>query len=397
MTTNIKLRSKSNTTDALFTYTKSTSILTKAEVDDNFTNITAALVTLNTKVLSSLTEGSPSGTVNMLIYSGSTWASKQMTGDASITSSGAITVTKINSVAVSLVGALTTTGGSSSLTIALGGNTSITLPTSGTLLANALTSAYVFVGSAGGVATGVAITGVIALTNAGVTSYVAGSIGKDDINASAGIELTKLATLGATSYALRNTTGGVIEVSTTTAAELAFLAGATAATVVASKAVVCGTTKEIDTLTIGGLVIASNTIATLSSGNIILDPNGTGVISLAANLISSGITWTVTGSLGITTTDNIVIDTANNKTITIQSTTVGNKASITIGRSTDWIGYFGAPPVGLQTTLGRTAAATPGDSGAVWCNTKWTGGVGATEYSVADLVAILKLYGLLTS
>lgn len=50
------------------------------------------------------------------------------------------------------------------------GGSSVTLPASGTLLANALTSAYVFVGNGSNVATGVAISGDITIDNTGVTA-----------------------------------------------------------------------------------------------------------------------------------------------------------------------------------------------------------------------------------
>ncbi len=58
-----------------------------------------------------------------------------------------------------------------------------------------LTSAQILVGSAGNVPTAVAMSGVIAITNAGVTSIVDGSIVNADINASAAIDFSKLASL----------------------------------------------------------------------------------------------------------------------------------------------------------------------------------------------------------
>lgn len=62
-------------------------------------------------------------------------------------------------------------------------------------LPNTLTSAHIFVGNAGNVATDVAMTGDIAITNAGVTSIVAGAIVNADINAAADIAFSKLAAL----------------------------------------------------------------------------------------------------------------------------------------------------------------------------------------------------------
>lgn len=59
----------------------------------------------------------------------------------------------------------------------------------------ALPSAEILVGSAGNVPTAVAMTGDIAITNTGVTSIQAGAIVNADINASAAIAFSKLATL----------------------------------------------------------------------------------------------------------------------------------------------------------------------------------------------------------
>ncbi len=58
-----------------------------------------------------------------------------------------------------------------------------------------LTAAHIWVGNASNVATDVAMSGVIAITNAGVTSIVDGSIVNADINATAAIDFSKLAAL----------------------------------------------------------------------------------------------------------------------------------------------------------------------------------------------------------
>lgn len=59
----------------------------------------------------------------------------------------------------------------------------------------ALPSAQILVGSAGNVATAVAVTGDIAITNGGVTSIAAGAIVNADVNAAAAIAYSKLAAL----------------------------------------------------------------------------------------------------------------------------------------------------------------------------------------------------------
>lgn len=62
-------------------------------------------------------------------------------------------------------------------------------------LSSTLSNGNIFVGNASNVATGVAMSGVIAITNAGVTSIVDGSIINADINAAAAIAFSKLAAL----------------------------------------------------------------------------------------------------------------------------------------------------------------------------------------------------------
>lgn len=62
----------------------------------------------------------------------------------------------------------------------------------------ALTSGNILVGSAGNVATSVAMSGDIAITNTGVTSIQAGAIVNADINAAAAIAFSKLAALPST-------------------------------------------------------------------------------------------------------------------------------------------------------------------------------------------------------
>jgi len=71
-----------------------------------------------------------------------------------------------------------------------------------------LVSAHILVGSGGGVAADVAMTGAITITNAGVTSITAGTIVNADINAAAAIAFSKLATLASTNI-LVGSAGGV--------------------------------------------------------------------------------------------------------------------------------------------------------------------------------------------
>lgn len=81
-----------------------------------------------------------------------------VSGDATLANTGALTVGSIGGEAVSLSGALSTSG-ANALTLTTTGTTNVTLPTSGTLLGNHLSGGYLFVGNGSGVATGVAMSG----------------------------------------------------------------------------------------------------------------------------------------------------------------------------------------------------------------------------------------------
>lgn len=95
-----------------------------------------------------------------------------------------------------------------------------------TFVSTTLTSGRVIVGNSSNVATGVAMSGVIAISNTGVTSHVAGSIVNADVNASAGIALTKLAAT-TTSRLLVSDGSGFITPSSVTATEVGYLSGIT--------------------------------------------------------------------------------------------------------------------------------------------------------------------------
>ncbi len=76
-----------------------------------------------------------------------------------------------------------------------------------------LADGHILVGSSGGIATDVALTGDIAITNAGVSSIASGVIVDADVNASAAIAFSKLATLTSTNILL----GSAGNVATSTA------------------------------------------------------------------------------------------------------------------------------------------------------------------------------------
>ena len=93
----------------------------------------------------------------------------------------------------------------------------------------ALPSADILVGSAGNVATAVAMTGDIAITNTGVTSIQAGAIVNADINAGAAIAFSKLATL-ATGHIIAGNAG--VATDTTVSGDITI--GATGVTAIGS-------------------------------------------------------------------------------------------------------------------------------------------------------------------
>lgn len=95
-------------------------------------------------------------------------------------------------------------------------------------LASSLTSAYVFVGNGSNIATGVAISGDITLSNAGVVAIATGVIVNADVNVSAAIALSKLAATTA-SRALVSDASGFVSASSVTATELGYVSGVSSA------------------------------------------------------------------------------------------------------------------------------------------------------------------------
>jgi ribosomal protein L24 len=85
---------------------------------------------LNDVQLSSLDSG------DIAIYSGTNWVNQTMSGDAAITSAGAVTVSKIGGKDISLGGSLSTSG-AYSLALTVTEATSVTLPATGTLATTA--------------------------------------------------------------------------------------------------------------------------------------------------------------------------------------------------------------------------------------------------------------------
>lgn len=89
-------------------------------------------------------------------------------------------------------------------------------------MSSALVSAHLFVGNGSNIATDVAVTGDVTISNAGVTAIGAGVIVNADINALAAIAVSKLAALTATRVAVLDASG-FLAASSVTPTTLAFL------------------------------------------------------------------------------------------------------------------------------------------------------------------------------
>lgn len=127
------------------------------------------------------------GSANQLMSSNGTVPTWSLLVNASVSASAAIALSKLAATTVSralvsdgsgFVSAATTTSTEIGF---VNGVTSAIQTQLNAKLSTSLTSAHIFVGSAGGAATDTAVTGVIALTNAGVTSFSGGSTGSGNV------------------------------------------------------------------------------------------------------------------------------------------------------------------------------------------------------------------------
>jgi hypothetical protein len=146
-----------------------------------------------------------------------------------------------------------------------------------------LASGNILVGSAGNVATSVAVTGDVVISNAGVTAISSGVILNADINASAAIDFSKLATLTAGNVVL----GNVSNVPTSTALTGDVTVNSSGVTAIASGVIVNADVNA-------SAAIDFSKLATLSSGNILVGSAGNVATSTAVTgdvtISSSGVT-----------------------------------------------------------------------------------------------------------
>lgn len=128
-----------------------------------------------------------------------------------------------------------------------------------------LTSAYIFVGNVSNIATGVAISGDISISNAGLVAISSGVIVNDDINASAAIAVSKLAAVTA-SRALVSDVSGFISASSVTSTELGYISGVTSAIQTQINAKF-----TLPSLTSGSVLFSNGTTISQDNSNLVWD------------------------------------------------------------------------------------------------------------------------------
>ncbi len=178
----------------------------------------------------------------------------------------------------------------------------------------ALPSAQLLVGSAGNVATAVAVTGDVTISNAGVTAIASGIIVNADISASAAIDFSKLAAL---------TSGNILVGSAGTVPTSVTMSGD--ATIIASGAL----TIANDAITTVKILNANVTLAKLASG---ITPSH--VIKFANQLTTVGgaaaEAFTVTGAVGATDRAFVqIVDDGTGNVTVLQAVVTDNTLTVT--------------------------------------------------------------------
>lgn len=202
-------------------------IISRALVSDGSGVISVATTTATQIGYLSAATGTTGTTSTNLVFSTSPTLVTPVLGVASATSINKVTITAPASSSTLTIadGSSLITAGAFSITLTSTATTAVTLPTSGTLVSSAdtgtvtstmiangtivnadinasaaidfsklatLASGNLLVGSAGGVATSVAVTGDVTISSAGVTAIASGVIVNADVNASAAIAGTKI-------------------------------------------------------------------------------------------------------------------------------------------------------------------------------------------------------------
>lgn len=192
------------------------------------------------------------------------------------------------------------------------------------------TSGQIIVANSSGVPTWVSETGDITISDTGVTAISSGVIVNADINASAGIELSKLATSTAGNIIVYNSSGvptAVTETGDITISDLGVTSISSGVIVnddISATAAIAHS--KLANATSGQVLLGTTTTgvvtATTISGDITI--NGAGVASISANSVA----------LGTDTTGNYVSDVSGGTGVTVTHTPgEGSTPSIAIGQS----------------------------------------------------------------
>jgi hypothetical protein len=228
----------------------------------------------------------------------------------------------------------------------------------------ALNSANILVGSSGNVATSVPVTGDVTISNAGVTAIAAGVIVNTDINASAAIADTKLATIS-TAGKVANSATTATNANTASAivardASGNFTAGTITAALTgnASTATTLQTARNIQGVSFNG------------SANITVVTAGTG-ISVSGTAVANTGVLSVNGSAGAIT--NVAVTNAAQSFSAAQRGTIStltDGATITPDFA---VANNYSVTLGGNRTLANPTNLTAGQSGCIWITQDGTG------------------------
>ncbi len=239
-----------------------------------------------------------------------------MSGDVAIVNTGATTVGSVGGKSITLGGSFTTSGAFSTTLIATGATT-ITLPTSGTLLTNSLATGNLFVGNFLGVATSFPPSGdIAAISGTGNFTIAPLAISTSKL-AAASVTYAKIQNVAASRVLCNSTGSPAAPAECPIAGNLAFSGGNLTGTGVSSITPGRGVSSTLasggvtpitatgtlyaDAIVIpfylGGLVLSNdsgtpNTVIDISAGAATSD-DGTVIMPLAAFTKSTGSTFTV--------------------------------------------------------------------------------------------------------
>lgn len=227
-------------------------------------------------------------------------------------------------------------------------------------LSTSLTSAYVFVGNGSNVATGVAITGDISISNAGVVAISSGVIVNADINNSAAIAVSKLAAMSTNLVVATDGSGFVTTVAgfTTTVAGYLTTITSNVQTQLNTKIVAKGTNAIVQSPTAvqnGYAIIWDNGASEWTLG-----PTGSGgsVTGPGSSTNTALVRWNGTGGTSIIDS-SVLLDGSGNLTA-VNSITINTSGLhlLDTDASHDLI-----ISVGSNLTADRTLTITTGDAG----------------------------------